>query len=122
VYTQNYTDFSKDIRQANNYATLVTNGADLSTIIDRPSVQPLSHTDVLNQDQKGTLREGVVSIAGYQSTKSQIEAYQAGVVNSQQNSFNETAQYFENYNEFAADVRRSESLSTYIEYNNYLVG
>ena len=120
-YIQNYTDFASDVRRANNYATLVENGVDFSNIIERPSVQPLPALGDLDQDQTDTLREGIVSIAGYQSTQDQIEAYKAGAKQSS-NTLNETAQYVENYNQFAADVRRSDALNTYIEYNNYLVG
>ena len=120
-YVQNYTDFASDVRQANNYASLVENGVDLSTVIDRGTIQPLPNPSELNQDQKDTLREGIVSAAGYQSTQDQIEAYKAGLEQSN-TSFDETAQYVENYNEFAAEARRSESLNTYIDYNNYLAG
>lgn len=120
-YVQNYTDFASDARRANNYATLVENGVDFSSIIERPSVQPLPDLSDLDQDQKDTLREGIVSVAGYQSTQDQIEAYKAGSEESNSN-LNETAQYVENYNQFSADVRRNDALNTYIEYNNYLVG
>ena len=120
-YVQNYTDFASDVRRANNYATLVENGVDFSSIIERPSVQPLPDLSDLDQDQKDTLREGIVSVAGYQSTQDQIEAYKAGSEESNSN-LNETAQYVENYNQFSADVRRNDALNTYIEYNNYLVG
>ena len=120
-YVQNYTDFASDVRRANNYASLVENGVDFSTISQRPSTQPSVDISELDQDHKDTLREGVVSVAGYQSTKDQIEAYKAGAKQSN-SSFDETRQYIENYNQFASDLRRSDALNTYVEYNNYLVG
>jgi len=119
TYTQNYTNFAADVRQANNYATLVENGVELSSS-DRPSTQTVP--EPLSQDQTDALREGIVSIAGYQSNQSQIEAYKAGSQDSANNQISETQQYVQNFNEAAQDVRRSESLSTYIEFNNYLVG
>jgi len=114
-YVQNYTDFAADVRRANSYTTLVENGVDISDIKER---EDLPDPSDLDQDQKDSLREGVASFAGQQSTQDKIDAYKAG---SEQSSsiFYETQQSVQNYNEFAADVRRSNGLNTYIEYNNY---
>ena len=122
-YVQNYTDFTSDARQAQNYATLVDNGVTLSDITRRPSTLPIENIP-LNEDQTDALRQGAVAKAGKESTESQIEAYKAGSENSNSTntSINDTAQYVKNYNEFAADVRRSEYLNTYVENNNYLAG
>jgi len=120
-YVQNYTDFASDIRRSNNYATLVENGVDFSSIKERAEPKALSDIASLDQDQKDTLREGLVSVAGYQSTQDQIEAYKVGAEQSS-SSFDETAEYVQNYNESVAELRRDQALNTYIEYNNYLVG
>lgn len=120
-YIQNYNDFASEIRQANNYATLVENGVEPSSILNRGTIEPLPNPSELDPGQKDTLREGIVSVAGYESTQSQIEAYEAGTQQSN-NSFNETAQYVEDYNQFAQEIRRNDALNTYIEFNNYLVG
>jgi len=122
-YIQNYTDFAADARQAQNFATLVENGVGLPDIASRPSIQPIEDIP-LSEDQTDTLRQGIATLAGHKSTQDQIEAYRAGSesTNSTNTSFEETAQYVKNYNEFAADVRRSEYLNTYVENNNYLAG
>jgi len=120
TYTQNYTDFAADVSRANNYATLVENGVDLSESSDNPTIQPIENP--LSQDQTDALREGIVSIAGYQSNQDQIDAYKAGSQESANNQISETQEYVQNFNEAAHDIKRSESLQTYIEFNNYLVG
>jgi len=120
-YTQNYNEFAQGVRQANNLATLVENGVKPSEIPEEPSIEPPIASPTLDQGQKDTLREGVVSVAGYQSTQSQIDAYKAGSAQAN-NAYNNTAQSIESYNQFAADARKSEALNTYVDYNNYLVG
>jgi len=120
-YVQNYTDFASDARQADYYSTLVENGVDPSDIIDKPSTLPEIDPSQLDQEQKDTLRQTVVGVAGYQSTQSQIEAYKAGSGESDTSAYSDTADYIKNYNEFASDVRRSNAINTYIE-NSTLFG
>jgi len=123
-YTQNYNEFAQNVRQANNLEILVENGVDGSDIPERPEIEPPTTGPVpgdVEQEQKDNLRQGIVSVAGYQSTISQIDAYKAGSAQAN-NSYNETAQSIESYNQFAADARKSEALNTYVDYNNYLVG
>jgi hypothetical protein len=120
-YTENYTDFASDVRRAKSYAILVENGVDLSSVPGRPSTLPVPDPSELDQDQRDSLRQGLVGIAGYQSTLDQIEAYKAGSENSDSSS-DETAQSVENYNQFANDLRRSDALNTYIDYNNFPLG
>jgi len=123
-YTQNYNEFAQNVRQANNLAIAVENGVDFSDLPEEPSIEPPIAGPVpgdLDQAQKDTLHQGVVSVAGYQSTQSQIDAYKAGSAQAN-NEYNDTAQSIESYNQFAADARKSEALNTYVDYNNYLVG
>ena len=123
-YSQNYTDFAADARQANNLNILVENGVDFSSIPQQPGIEPPAVTPdpvELDQGQRDTLRQGIVNVAGYQSTQAQIDAYRAGSEQAN-NSYQETSQSIESYNEFAADARKSEALNTYVDYNNYLVG
>jgi hypothetical protein len=120
-YTQNYNEFAQNVRQANNLAILVENGVERP---EDPSIEPPIAGPVsgdLDQAQKDTLRQGIVSVAGYQSTESQIDAYKAGSAQAN-NAYNDTAQSIDSYNQFAADARKSEALNTYVDYNNYLVG
>lgn len=112
--TQNYANFTEDVRKADAYATLVQNEVDFTSIVDRPSTLPIYEP---SQEQKDSLRQTLVSVAGYQSTQSQIEAYKAG--SSQETTiYNESADYINNYNEFASDVRRTNAINTYIENSN----
>lgn len=121
-YVQNYTDFAADVRKADNYAILVENGVDLTSIPDRPSILPIEDPSELDQGQRDSLRQAAVGIAEKNSKEAQIEAYKAGTeqANSSTSSFDETTQYVQNYNEFAADVRRSEYLNIYVQNNDYM--
>ena len=122
-YVQDYTEFATNARKAQNYATLVENGINIFDIKNQQSIQPIENIS-LNEEQADTLGQGLVGLAGYKSTQDKIEAYQAGSLESstRTESINDTAQYVKNYNEFAADARRSSYLNTYIENNNYLAG
>jgi len=122
-YVQDYTEFASDLRRAENYASLVENGVDASSITDRPSTLPVQDPSQLDQEQRDSVREAAVAQAGQESKEAQLEAYKAGTEQAASSAIlDETAQYVENYNEFAADVRRSEYLNTYVENNNYLAG
>jgi len=114
-YTENYTDFMKDVRRSENYQTYLDNGGDLSGsegVAERPSTQPVE--EELTQEERDTLRQSAVGIAEKRSVESQIEAYKAGSENST-STYEETQAYVQNYNDFAKEARRSEYLNIYVE-------
>jgi len=119
--TQNYMEFSSDLRKAQSYTILMENGVKPSDVIDRPSIQPIDspiNYDDLSEDQADALRESATSIAGYKSTKAQIDAYAAGSNQGEANPYNssqDTQEYVQNYNDFAQQIRRSDYLNTYIQ-------
>lgn len=122
AYVQNYTDFASDVRRAENYATLVENGIDASSLSERPGTLPVQDPVQIDQEQRDSIRQVLVAEAGQESKEAQIEAYAAGTEEAivSESPLDETAQYVQNYNEFAADVRRSESLNIYVQNNNYM--
>ncbi len=69
------------------------------------------------QGQRDTLRESAVDLAGYRSTKAQVEAYAAGTkqIDTQNSTYAKTNAYVENYNQFSADVRRSNAINSYVD-------
>ncbi|MEA3372675.1 MAG: hypothetical protein U9Q62_03175 [Campylobacterota bacterium] len=71
----------------------------------------------LSEEQRDTVREGIAGVAGYRSTQAQIEAYAAGAqqANNTSSAYEDTAAYIENYNNFAADLRRSDAINTYVD-------
>ena len=114
--TENYTDFMNDLRRSDNYQTFLDNGGDFSNLAEvghRPSIQPVPED--LTQDERDTLRQGVVEVAEKRSVESQIEAYRAGSENSSTGAYQETQKHIENYNDFAKEARRSEYLNIYVE-------
>ncbi len=121
--TQNYMEFSSDLRKAEGYATLVENGVNPLDIANRPSIQPIENPidkEDLSDSQTDALRGVVTDVAGYKSTKAQIEAYAAGSAENGANPYNsyeDTQDYIQNYNDFAQQVRRSEYVNTYIQNN-----
>lgn len=120
-YVENYNDFAQQARRAEYYQTLVENGvtpSDLDGIKNRPSTQPIP--ELPTQEDRDTLRQAAVGIAQNRSTQSQIDAYRAGAQNnSNDNSFETTQAYVQNYTDFANQVRRSEYINTYIENAQY---
>ena len=124
TYSENYTDFAADVRKSDNLTILVENGVELSSKPERPSTLPVQDPSELDQDQRDDIRQVAVGIAGHNSKEAQLEAYKAGTeqASSSNDELADTAQYVKNYNEFAADVRRSEYLNIYTENNNFLTG
>ncbi len=116
-YVEDYTDFAQQNRRAEYYQTLIENGAEpsgLEDIKNRPSAQPIEQD--LTQDQKDTVREAIVGLAGERSTQAQIDAYRAGADNAQsQSDYNNTQDAIASYNDFSKEARRSEYLNIYIE-------
>jgi len=78
-------------------------------------------TEVPSQEQKNSIRESIVTVAGYQSTQAQIEAYKAGANDNNTLLYSDTASYIQNYNDFASNIRRANAINTYIE-NGALFG
>ncbi len=122
--TQNYMEFSSDLRKAESYATLVENGVDISDLKDRPSIQPIENPleldlEDLSQEQGDALRQTATGVAGLRSTQAQIDAYVAGASSESSanpySSHEVTQDYVNNYNDFSKQVRRSEYLNTYLQ-------
>jgi len=122
--TQNYMEFSSDLRKAEGYATLVENGVDISDLKGRPSIQPIENPleldpEDLSQEESDALRQTATGVAGLRSTQAQIDAYVAGASSeSSANSYSSheaTQDYVNNYNDFSQQARRSEYLNAYVQ-------
>jgi hypothetical protein len=116
-YVEDYTDFAQQNRRAEYYQTLVEEGTRPSGPDDtqnRPDTQPVAQE--LTQEQRDTGRQAIVEIAQERSTQAQIDAYRAGIDDSQaQSDYNDTQDAIANYNDFSKQARRTEYLNIYIE-------
>lgn len=116
-YVENYTDFAQQNRRAEYYQTLIENStkpSDPGDIENRPDSKPI--TQDLTEEQRDAGRQAIVKIAEERSTQTQIDAYRAGMDDSQaQNDYSDTQDAIANYNDFAKQARRSEYLNIYIE-------
>ncbi len=122
--TQNYMEFSSDLRKAEGYATLVENGVDISDLRNRPSIQPIENPleldlEDLSEEQGDAMRQTATGVANLRSTQAQIDAYVAGASSESSanpySSHEATQDYVNNYNDFFQQERRGEYLNIYMQ-------
>jgi len=125
--TQNYMEFSSDLRKAEGYNILVDNGVNPIDINKPPltpsSIQPIDNPvdyDDLSDSQADAVRQAATGIAGYRSKEAQMETYTSSSQESEANPYSsheDTQDYIQNYNNFSQEIRRSEYITTYIDNN-----
>jgi len=91
--------------QVNNSTTLYTYTQNQTNVVEKPT-----------QEQLDKARETIVGVAGHRSKEARIDAYVAGTkqANELYEDSKSAREATQNYTDFAADVRRSEGYSTYL--------